>query len=315
MQVILSWLPEAQRPNYTNPAGTAELARWLLKWKLFSDVAKKNGFTDKKQVKDIMDWALKVESAAEYINKELVPKAKSKVVIDTAMCQYVYLDESGDVNRKDVAGVNSVVDRYVSKAIKTNLNSLLYDIRKHHKVVFLKPDPSTSIDYKDELAGNPVSMIAKADSLRDAGNTGEAEALYEPLVKNYPFTEQGLKAYPELAKIKTEKGESSDAIKLYRDYMIANGDKGIRCNTFFMIGFIYDEYLNRSALAEINYKWVLKNTPECELADDAEFMTLHLDEPMSSVEELRAEAMRQGKKVDTTSVAEAPVETKAPAKK
>jgi hypothetical protein len=68
-----------------------------------------------------------------------------------------------------------------------------------------------------------------------------------------------------------------------------------------MIGFIYDEYQNKSDLAEANYKWVLKNTPDCELSDDAEFMTLHLGEPMNSVEELRAEARRQGRKVDTTS--------------
>jgi len=71
-----------------------------------------------------------------------------------------------------------------------------------------------------------------------------------------------------------------------------------------MIGFINDEYLNKSDLAQINYRWVLKNTPECELADDAEFMSLHLGESMSSVEELRAEALRQGKKVDTSSLQE-----------
>jgi hypothetical protein len=44
-------------------------------------------------------------------------------------------------------------------------------------------------------------------------------------------------------------------------------------------------------------------------------MTLHLGEPMNSVEELRAEATRQGRKVDTSSVAEeAPVDTGAKVK-
>ena len=63
-----------------------------------------------------------------------------------------------------------------------------------------------------------------------------------------------------------------------------------------MIGFVYSEYLSKPELAEANYKWILKNTPECELADDAEFMCLHLGEPMIGVDELQAEAKRQGRK-------------------
>ena len=66
-----------------------------------------------------------------------------------------------------------------------------------------------------------------------------------------------------------------------------------------MIGFIYDEYMDKSELAEVNYKWVLNNDPECELADDAEFMMLHLGEPMNSVEELQAQTMRQNRKVES----------------
>ena len=38
-------------------------------------------------------------------------------------------------------------------------------------------------------------------------------------------------------------------------------------------------------------------------------MSLHLGEAMNSVEELRAEAMRQGKKVDTSAVQEPVVDT------
>ena len=109
--------------------------------------------------------------------------------------------------------------------------------------------------------------------------------------------------------MQTEKGEYSDAVKNYRDFIVLVNDKAKLCNTFFMIGFIYDEYLNKPDLAEANYKWVLKNTPTCDLADDAEFMCLHLGEPMNSVEELRAEAKRQGKKVDTTATAEFPVDS------
>ena len=66
----------------------------------------------------------------------------------------------------------------------------------------------------------------------------------------------------------------------------------------FMIGFIYDEYCNKPEMAEANYRRVLKNAPGCELADDAEFMMLHLGEQMASVNKLQAEVKRQGKKVE-----------------
>ena len=92
----------------------------------------------------------------------------------------------------------------------------------------------------------------------------------------------------------------NDAIKNYRRFLVLDIDKSKQCNNMFMIGFIYDEYLDRPDMAELNYKWVLKNAPDCELADDAEFMMLHLGEQMASVDELQAEVKRQGKKVEAS---------------
>jgi tetratricopeptide (TPR) repeat protein len=148
-----------------------------------------------------------------------------------------------------------------------------------------------------------------ADSLRDTGNTNEAEMIYEMLSKQFLFTSEGMRSLIEVAKILTERQQYTMAIKNYRDYLVLSKDISKRCNTFFMIGFIYDEYLNKPEDARVNYRWVLKNTPDCELTDDAEFMSLHLGEAMNSVEELRAEAMRQGKKVDTSSIPETTSDT------
>jgi tetratricopeptide (TPR) repeat protein len=297
MDVIMSWLPETQRAMYNTSAGKADLARWLLKWKLFSEDAKRTGFSSQDNVKSVIDWAWKVEVATNYVNSELVPKAKTGVSIDTEMCVYGMWDDRGSAATRDTASVNRTVTKYLTKAVYIKVDSMLYGLRKAHNIVFLLPE------YKDEQAGNPVAMAAHADSMRDTGNTTEAASVYRTLVTSFPFTPEGQKAYAELAKVQSEKGEYTDAVKNYRDYLVLVNDKSKRCNTFFMIGFIYDEYLNKSDLAEVNYKWVLKNTPECELANDAEFMTLHLGEPMNSVEELRAEARRQGRKVDTSTPA------------
>ncbi len=297
MDVILSWLPETQRAMYNTPAGRADLAKWLLKWKLFSEDAKKSGFASQENVKAVLEWAWKVEVAANYVNTDLVAKAKAGVSIDTQMCVYAMWDDRGSATHADTASVNRTVTRYLTKAIYIKVDSMIYAQRKNHSIVYLLPE------YKDEQSGNPVTMMAHADSMRDTGNTTEAASMYRSLVSSYPFTPEGRKSYTELAKVQSEKGEYTDAVKNYRDYLVLVNDKSKRCNTFFMIGFIYDEYLNKSDLAEVNYKWVLKNTPDCELANDAEFMTLHLGEPMNSVEELWAEARRQGRKVDTSTPA------------
>ena len=300
MNVITSWIPQEQRGYYNNPSGTRELAQWLLKWKLFSEKARQQGFEDKDDIKAAMDWAWKLTVVSNYVNKDLIPNAKSTASVDTEMCIFSYWDEHGNPSvRPDSTSLKNVINQYIQKAAFNKVEAGIYDLRKKTSITYL------SKDWKDdEGQENPAALIAKADSLRDTGNTQGAETNYRTLISAFPFTPEGMRAYPELAKILTEKQLYSEAIKNYRDYLILSNDKSKRCNTFFMIGFINDEYLNKSDLAQINYRWVLKNTPECELADDAEFMSLHLGESMSSVEELRAEALRQGKKVDTSSLQE-----------
>jgi tetratricopeptide (TPR) repeat protein len=303
MDVILHWLPEAQRSVYATPAGTADLAKWLLKWKLFTEDAKKSGFASTDEMKRMLDWAWRMEVATNYVNNQVVPAAKASAAVDTAMCVYAMWDERNAVTPKDTAGLNRTVSNYIKKLVSIKIDSMIYSMRKQHAVTYIAPE------FKDEQSGNPTAMIAHADSLRDTGNTSDAAGIYRQLVTSFPFTPEGVRSYTELAKVQTEKAEYSDAVKNYRDFLVLANDKSKRCNTFFMIGFIYDEYLNKSDIAEANYKWVLKNTPECELADDAEFMTLHLGEPMNSVEELRAEARRQGRKVDTSSPPDMPVDS------
>ena len=307
MDIIIHWLPESQRSVYSTPAGAADLAKWLLKWKLFTDEAKKSGFSSGDDVKAILDWAWKTEVAVNYVNSEIVPVATASSKVDTGMCVYGMWDERNAVTQKDTSGINRTVAQYIKKMVTIKIDSMIYAIRKKHAINFIQAE------YKDDQAANPAVLIAHADSLRDTGNTAEAANGYRQLVTSFPFTSEGMRSYTELAKVQTEKGEYSDAVKNYRDFLILGNDKSKRCNTFFMIGFIYDEYLNKSDVAEANYKWVLKNTPECELADDAEFMTLHLGEPMNSVEELRAEAKRQGRKVDTSN-ADMPLDSGVKAK-
>lgn len=303
LDVILNWIPEERKDYFNAPERQRELVEWLIKWKLFSASATKEGISAKPETKALLDWAWKSEVVYKYINQKLQPAAEAAVVTDTAMLEYKIYDELGSVPPTiDSATLANKIASSISEQALLNLDSSINKIRKKVGITFLQTD------WKDEKDADPATLLKKADSLRDTGNTTEAESYYSTLSKDFGFSPEGKTALIELAKIQTEQQLYYPAINNYRTFLLQNGNPNKRCNTFFMIGFIYDEYLDKPELAEANYKWVLKNSPECELADDAEFMMLHLNEPMSSVEELQAEALRQGRKIESSTNEDSPVQ-------
>ena len=291
LDVITSWLPEERVSYYDNPHGKKELVEWLLKWKLFSQQAEKTGLASTPEMKTMMKWAWKLEVVNRYVEEKLVPAAKSMAKIDSSMVIYALYDDY-NTTEPDTQAFSRKVTRLLETQVGNLLDSMIFQIRSKASIQF------TQNDLRDEKDKDPAALLRKADSLRDTGNVDEAERIYNTLNNEFPFVIEGRRALGELAKLQMEKQLYSLAISNYRKYLLMGADESKKCNTFFMIGFIYDEYLDKPDLAEANYKWVLKNAPDCELADDAEFMMLHLDEPMSSVEELQAEALRQGREVE-----------------
>jgi len=294
MEVIKGWLNERRRQYYNNPQGEKELAMWLLRWKLFADMAKKSGHSQRKDNAATLEWAWKYQVVNAYVTDLLIPKAESRVTLDTAACVYSYWDNiSRVVIPPDSAGMAGEIALQTERETFAMLDSIIYGYRVKRGVKFMQTD------LKDEKDQDPALVIAKADSLRDSGKVDEAEKLYAALTQDYSFTAEGRRAFAEVAKLQTENQKYSLAIRNYRICLVSGRlDKEKLCNYYFMIGFVYDEYMNKAELAEQQYRWILKNTPECELADDAEFMALHLDEPMIRIEDLRAEALRQGRNID-----------------
>jgi hypothetical protein len=296
MEVILSWIPADRRDMLRkNKQSLADFAKWLMRWQLFSEKAKATGYASLPEIRSTIKWAWRFEIAQRYVTDILAPAAKKMSRIDTAMALYSYLDESGNPGTvPDSTNLKDHINRLISQQTNEHFDGLLYKIRRKAHVRFLTKD------WSDERGKDPAALLRKADSLRDTGSTTEAEPLYRTLSTDFGFTPEGKKAIIELAKLQTEQQIYTEAIRNYRRVLLTDSDPGKRCNYMFMIGFIYDEYLDRPEMAEVNYKWVLKNTPDCELNDDAEFMMLHLGEQMSSVDELQAEVKRQGKKVEAS---------------
>jgi hypothetical protein len=300
MNIILSWVPADRRDSFkNNPQALMDFAGWLARWKLFSEKAKSTGFAAQPLTQNLLKWTWKSEIAQRYINNKIVPTAKKNIVIDTAMARYSCWDEN---NRQLLPTEEKIFTEHLQKltqhAITVKFGRLIYQIRKNKHVRFIQAGLA------DEQSKDPAKLMVQADALRDTGKVAEAQGIYQTLVTNFAFTNEGEKALVELAKVETEQQAYAEAIKNYRTFLVIDADKSKECNNMFMIGFIYDEYLNNPQMAELNYKWVLKNAPGCELADDAEFMMLHLGEQMASVDELQAEVKRQGKKVEASETEE-----------
>lgn len=296
LEIILSWLPESRRHLYSDTARRQELVEWLVKWKLFSECAAKLGHDKLPESKYVLEYGWKLNVVDCYVSNVLTPAAGASVSIDTSMLLFSLYDDNGYtfVQTDHQSFATKCVDA-TRNIMNMKIDSTITECRRKYQVTFLQND------WKDSRNANPDTLLKEADALRDSGKTTVAKEAYTTLSRDFAFTIAGQNALIELAKLQTEQQLYTQAIQNYRRYLLLNRDESKRCNTFFMIGFIYDEYLDKPLHAETNYKWILKNSPDCELADDAEFMMLHLSEPMSSVEELRDEAMRQGRKIDEES--------------
>jgi hypothetical protein len=293
MDIILSWLPEHRAAMYAkDTTKLVDLGRWLLRWKLYAQKAKETGYADRENVSTILAQAKKYDAASRYLDTQLLPHLEENVSMDTAMCRYAALDHKKDVRLPlDSTHLRVTFAKKKDQAVQRSLDSTLYSLRRAKGVTFYQSD------WKDAYSKDPKEIFEQATTLRDSAKNEEAEKLFSTLVEEFSFTEYGKKAAPRLAKILSERGKHTSAVDTYRDHLIFNGSSlstEEKSTVFFMIGFIYDEHRNWPEPAELNYKWVLRHSPESELADDAEFMTLHLDEPMCSIEELRAQARRQG---------------------
>ncbi len=258
LDMIMQWLPAQSRADYKTPEKKRYLVEWLLKWKFFHEEAQKSGFADTKDVEQVNEWAWKFEVVERYINEKVSDDVEKEMVIDTSMCLYENWDRTGRPdNYPDSASLANIITSNISSKKQVAIDKLIFGVRKKAGIKFLQSD------FVDELVNDPEKMAAEADSLYGAGNSKDAEKLYKKLVDNFPFDDKGLSSLVELAKILTEKEKYIDAIKNYRRYLLFSSDVEKRCNIFFMVGFVYGEYLSKPELAEASYKCILKNTPDC----------------------------------------------------
>lgn len=82
-------------------------------------------------------------------------------------------------------------------------------------------------------------------------------------------TEQEL--YTEAQEF-SEKGDFQSAIKTYEEILKVYPGSPRVYKAQFLIGFVYSENLKDYEKAEENYRKVIEKYPDCDLADDAQYM-------------------------------------------
>jgi tetratricopeptide (TPR) repeat protein len=308
IDIIRAWAGEGRRNMRIK-----ELVEWLYKWKTFAEHVEKNGLTSTPSHKDMIHWASRVEHANAYLRDGVVPSLSTGAAeIDADLAELIIFDQARRTERPATARVQAELNNINRVRSVALIDSVVYGIRKAVGVIFLQDE------LKDEKSSDPAALMATADSLKDAAAEmppsdaeeilEETEKLLRTVAMDFAFAPEGHKAMNELAKMYLDRynaaagfrqdGLLAAAINFYRRAQILDKDLDNLCNSYFMVGFTYDEHIKNYALAEANYKWILRNAPNCALASDAEFMIQNLGEPMTSIEEIKGQSLRQGRKID-----------------
>ncbi|MGM0443603.1 MAG: tetratricopeptide repeat protein [Fibrobacterota bacterium] len=284
---LMTWLPERMRRGPKD--SRYPFARHILKWKIFAEKAESTGYADSKDAEKEREWFRKYVVVHHYINNVLPNKLGPYRELVEQNVAYAYWDKYGDpLSISDSVLYSEVLDSYSERMNAISVNKHIFDRRRSNSVSFI----SDKLNYF--YFESPDSLYQVADSFATAGATERAEVLYRDLKEDYAFAQEGLDAHLKLAEQYKKKNLYKKAVKCYRDYIILSGRGEDFCNEYFMIAMLYGDKLERLKQAGANYKWIFENSPECSMADDAEFMYLHLGEPIPDIDELKAMNRRQG---------------------
>ncbi|ERP31363.1 tetratricopeptide repeat protein [Chitinivibrio alkaliphilus] len=285
---LLTWLPqysfdEEEQYNY---------AQFILAWKLFGNEAERRGYTRSREYRRSFEWFKKYSVVHHYMNEVLDERVEPFGSLLDEHFIFAYWDRHGQpLNEYDTVVYEQLRSQYREKMNDISISRHINEKRENTRIDFMNSSDG------DEWNLDAAQMFTRADSLLSQGNASKARELFTTLRDTYLYTDHGLMALTKLAEIEKKEGRFRRAIDAFRDYIIFSGDEGDFCSEYFMIAMIYGDHLHRYEQAAANYGWILENSERCNMAGDAEFMYLHLGEPIPGIQELKERALRQGQDV------------------
>jgi len=285
LRIVMSWVAKGQ--NVSENLVAARMVSWIL----FAEEARSSGFINARGYKKLKEQFDRFEIVRYYVNEVLGDKVQSNWRPNEDFVRFAIADQSRrptlNIASEEVANFSDSLQNVMHEA---KIIEYIHGRRTRAGVQLLQRD------YIDMFDRTPAQLKHEADSLAANHNTERARRIYRDLSEWFLYSPEGINAFLEMAKLQTETTRSyAEAISSYRRFLLYGGSESEWCRVFFMIGYIYAEHLENYPFAAMNYRWILQNQPDCVLSSDAEFMYLHLGEPMSDIEELRQLAIRQGR--------------------
>jgi hypothetical protein len=265
------------------------VAAKMISWILFCEEAKRINYVKTEGFKKTMEQFEKFEIVRYFVDEILPTKISSNFTPNKEFVKFAIVDKkrtaSLNVSEEEVTAFS---DSLKSIMFEAHIIEYIHQKRAKANVQLLQSD------YIDMFDKTPAQIKKEADSLATNQNIERAKKIYRDLNEWFLYSPEGKSAYLQTAILQTDAKSYSDAINSYRNFTLYGEDSSELCEAMFMIGNSYEQ-LEKYPFAAMNYRWILKNLPDCSWASHTEFLYLHLGEPTPDIDELRQESIRQGK--------------------
>jgi len=284
LKAVMAWIGKGQTVSENLVVSK------MVAWNLFSEEARRIGFTRDESFRKTREQFERFEIVRFYANEVLEKMVEVDFLPNRDFIRYAIADRNRrptlNIDREELVNFSDSLRTVMHEA---NIIEYIHQRRARTGVHLMQSD------YVDMFIKTPAQLKHEADSLAASQNIERAKRIYSDLNEWFLYSVEGRNAFLELAKLHTDARAYTNAISAYRNFLLYGGEDSEWCRIFFTIGYIYAEHLENYPFAAMNYRWILKNQPDCALATDTEFMYLNLGEPMVEIEELRQMSIRQGR--------------------
>ncbi|MBL8027662.1 MAG: peptidyl-prolyl cis-trans isomerase [Fibrobacteres bacterium] len=284
------------------------LEKYYLRFVLFNDLAKKEGVLSDKALKARVEQQKKGFIVADFkqtyhdVYQGVSPKEVRKyydanpdsfktpdgksvrpfeevrsICIDKALLNDKQVRDYYTFNQEDFAEGDAAAPSYdaVSTTVfrtvvgKEKARRLDETMKSYRKEFGLKIyDKKLNYD----IAQTENEMFEAAKKYHEERQYSQAMKLYQDIRYLYPDFASHPDICMAMAQVYIEQNQYNRAIQEYKRYMRLYKDKGDSYKAQFMIGFVYSENLKDNEKAKAAYQVVKDSYPQCDLADDADFM-------------------------------------------
>ena len=300
-------------PQYQKRYTRAQLVDYLVLWDLAYLEAKSMGFLEQAEVVVALEKEIDEYWAKAYEDSVV----KNTFTIDTLELKKKFRDNKAffvkdssevysDKMNRDISVFMAIdplefkleyatqPDKYMKDSVKLSYDEAKYKIFKNLKRKYRQRPRERMIEqlkekygvkvydplYEEEKLSDPLEAFKLAQNFHNDRKLDDALKQYKKVrlafagKEHYSLQDSVCMA---MAQVYVEQEKYKDALAEYRRLLFLYPESSNNYKAQFMIGFIYAENLNKNGLAIKAFKELLSKYPNCDLADDADWMIRNIE--------------------------------------